>query len=535
MSNRRPRVACFALGLAALAAGCGDDTTTTGSGGATSSGDGGASSTSDATTTSSGGASGSGGGSVTTDHEVFGSGSRLRARVLDAGGGALDFVAFHDVDLDTDCRFAHAADGTPRCVPVASPAQGGFSDAACTKQAVYVSTCLPPAYVTTSQLEGPQTCVGAQAGAIFTGGDTVAHVYALGAPVPTLYRMQGGSCVPDAAAPSGTAGFELGAEVDAGTFAGGTEQVTDVGAVAQAVVVHGDDGSFIYTEARNKALDYACHLSSGYCEPPFIADVQSTFSDDACTSIAGIERSQQGATTCPPATAVKEAVYTTSCAPPTITYYGVASEIDGATVHYQASGSSTCQLYGAVAGNLANFAFFTPGAVLSPDTIFPTPYVPTGTGRVTIERRGLESGQALTTAGQLRDTEHPEATCDVWADTAGTLRCLPRSAFNQPDTTFSLFADAACTTPLAYESKGCAPNDAVRPYVAVASNESTCAIDRSEPTFVELREAVAYTGPVYMLGSTGTCSAFAPPTYLYFTLGDVVDPAQFQTVSLVTE
>jgi len=60
------------------------------------------------------------------------SGKRLRARVLDGGGGALRFLGWHDTQLDVDCSFLLAADGKLRCLP-GEESGAVYSDAACTQ------------------------------------------------------------------------------------------------------------------------------------------------------------------------------------------------------------------------------------------------------------------------------------------------------------------------------------------------------------------------------------------------------------------
>lgn len=63
------------------------------------------------------------------------SGSRLRARVLDAGQGAAQFVGFHDNGLDADCELSLAEDGEQRCLPLRDHAQGQiyYLDDKCTE------------------------------------------------------------------------------------------------------------------------------------------------------------------------------------------------------------------------------------------------------------------------------------------------------------------------------------------------------------------------------------------------------------------
>src|SRR5438132_9924411 len=65
------------------------------------------------------GGAGEGGseGSSGSDLPSYRSGTRLRARLMTAEGGAALFLGWHDVGLDTDCTFNTAADGKLRCVP----------------------------------------------------------------------------------------------------------------------------------------------------------------------------------------------------------------------------------------------------------------------------------------------------------------------------------------------------------------------------------------------------------------------------------
>jgi hypothetical protein len=62
-------------------------------------------------------------------------GSRLRARVLDGGQGATQFLSFHDDRLETDCELSLAEDGEYRCLPQRERAQGQiyYLDRECTQ------------------------------------------------------------------------------------------------------------------------------------------------------------------------------------------------------------------------------------------------------------------------------------------------------------------------------------------------------------------------------------------------------------------
>ena len=64
-------------------------------------------------------------------HAPWASGSRLRAKVLDGGGGARTFETWRDTELGVDCRFATAEDGQLRCVPDSQDVS--YLDPACTE------------------------------------------------------------------------------------------------------------------------------------------------------------------------------------------------------------------------------------------------------------------------------------------------------------------------------------------------------------------------------------------------------------------
>src|SRR5688572_32578731 len=59
-------------------------------------------------------------------------GTRLRAAWVVSPEGHRDFAGWYDTRLKADCRASRAADGEVRCLPVATPIESAFADAACT-------------------------------------------------------------------------------------------------------------------------------------------------------------------------------------------------------------------------------------------------------------------------------------------------------------------------------------------------------------------------------------------------------------------
>lgn len=100
------------------------------------------------------------------------SGSRLRARLDDGGEGATAFRAWHDTELDIDCAFQPATDGSTRCIPRDLLGLAYYSDAGCTMPIV-VADCGPPAkYV--SVPAGDESCLlGGQALRVHEVGATI--------------------------------------------------------------------------------------------------------------------------------------------------------------------------------------------------------------------------------------------------------------------------------------------------------------------------------------------------------------------------
>lgn len=86
------------------------------------------------------GLSGPDGGSPTGNTEPFQSGSRLRAKVWDAGGGARMFWSWYDTALRVPCDFALGADGEFYCFPQ-GPEASSFIDANCTEPSLWVDSC----------------------------------------------------------------------------------------------------------------------------------------------------------------------------------------------------------------------------------------------------------------------------------------------------------------------------------------------------------------------------------------------------------
>lgn len=78
--------------------------------------------------------------------EVYRSGSRLRAEVLQGADGSSQFAGWYDTTLGVECHYVVAADGETRCLPrvAGSPV---FTDPECQRRAVLIlaQLCVPAA------------------------------------------------------------------------------------------------------------------------------------------------------------------------------------------------------------------------------------------------------------------------------------------------------------------------------------------------------------------------------------------------------
>jgi hypothetical protein len=133
-----------------------------------------------------------------------------------------------DSELNAECSYRAAADGSWRCLPTLDPdglQTFGFSDSSCTKRVTWFDPaqggCTPDRPDFVYALDGPPYC-GYQSGL-----EHHAHVFPLGSaiaqPIP-LYAKSGADCVA-ISAPLGKAYYSVDAELPPADFVAGTRQV----------------------------------------------------------------------------------------------------------------------------------------------------------------------------------------------------------------------------------------------------------------------------------------------------------------------
>jgi hypothetical protein len=128
------------------------------------------------------------------------SGSRLRARFYDGGGGALLFRGWFDSELGLPCAFTRTPNGPMRCLPAGQPAV--FSDSTCTMPVWGISNTAfqgtLPRYVT----------------AFVPQGGPAGAAYLLGEPYTGVVRnTSAGVCLDSVVRSSSYTFYRTGAEI----------------------------------------------------------------------------------------------------------------------------------------------------------------------------------------------------------------------------------------------------------------------------------------------------------------------------------
>lgn len=207
------------------------------------------------------------------------SGTRLRARVLDGGGGASLFSTWFDSERNVECSWAQTAEGAVRCLPrqVSLPYQL-YADPSCsTSRVVMESDCAPASpYVT-----------------FYESGAINPTVYRLGTvlpmPLPPLFEAGPNGCV--ATTVTSVSGYHL---TNATLVANdlfvvatreremrGTQLAVDVFATADGAR---DRRSVLDVARASHCRNMDGHISGEPCLPARSLFAGSLFADATCTT-----------------------------------------------------------------------------------------------------------------------------------------------------------------------------------------------------------------------------------------------------------
>ncbi len=507
-----------------LGVACGDDSPS--AGGSGQGGDGGGVA---GATTGGGGEGGEGGEGPDA---LFGSGSRLRARVRDGGGGAQQFISWFDTELGFDCTFARHAGGSLRCMPPAS-AIARYADPACSQPLVFqgTSSCNDNhkhAFVAETGSDVCEATLGGNAQV-----SQARRLYELGTevmPADTYTIDAMGACVVGGSMGSGSY-FVLGEEVDAASLAGATDALVARGPRAQVRVIEGDDGSFEVRSIFDAELGTAC-VPMGHpikrCAPAFQAELLGGYADAACTQ----EVARQPESGCQSPFFVRDSTPAPNeCDPATTVYRSVGVEVPDDQVH---ASSFNCVPIEQIEGDqtLERYIFFLPGAPLPDDSYFPVADVAVGSGSLAAMHVGLPSGELLTASGTWFDNERTRS-CQLAAFPDGTFRCVALGAtFNPASAVY--FADAGCSEPLYRRAVTSCSAPLPTLWVQAPAECDLPDPGHSFPSVAAVFAAEPFKGQVFSAAS-GTCEAVGTGSYEYFRPAPEVTPDQLPLIEIVTE
>ncbi len=291
-------------------------------------------------------------------------GTRYTANALVGDDGSQYPTGLYDTQLDTPCGPILSADGTLRCMTGGFQASTGlfFSDATCMTPLVQEppGSCggTDPKFAT--KYSPNESCVE-QPIHIFNVGERVTD--------PTLYGVSTGNCSTVSTSPAEY--FELGSEVDAGTFGPATRSFPQTcHRIAQAIqsaggVSYAEQGGFYdNVEKANCQFDLGTDGRS-YCFPVdgesprdhnTMAQGMTFYTDGACTQAVELGLWQEPCYVLPPPHWIYER---SNACPPVVKAYEVGAAVT--TTVYEFNGFSCSGLT-----PTANTQLYRLGAEVSP-------------------------------------------------------------------------------------------------------------------------------------------------------------------------
>ncbi len=359
------------------------------------------------------------------------SGTRLRANVVKAAGGATLFVSWHDTLLDMDCRFAKADDGQMRCLPITGAAIA-YSDGACSVPLIGLSPCgAAPKMVS----------VGSADGCSVTAYQTTAK---LSAPIEVHYKNGGGTCG-SAEAPGAIDFYDGSVPVGTSELVSATVKEEPRGADLVARVLVAADGTIDARTIAAQKRGYACDLSSvvwlaKHCLPITVAFSEG-FAESTCRTSAAFQPHACGTT---PALVQKGGALATCEFFGETDYAEVGAEVTGPLY----SKSASC----VEATKIAGGRYWTQGADVPLTALPAVSTKDEGTDRLRTRALASATGERLLGA-TFFDSQRNEL-CSAGVASDDKLRCLPPVSGL---TSVAGYKDAGCTQPVLARAKGCTP------------------------------------------------------------------------------
>jgi hypothetical protein len=448
--------------------------------------------------------------SETPDPNALKSGTRLKIRWYDYGGGTRSTSGLFDAQRNESCFSTTWADGKIYCVP-SDTGQAVYTDKQCTQLASLVSrsTCgkPPPAYL----IEYASTACTTTAKRLFQRGPQLAAT--------PYYVHVGGTC--EGPLNDADASYYLpGTEVPVTQLVEFSLAAPDHTVRISAPAYTSADGARFRTGMYDSELETRCFVSSDYagagtavCVPSPAPDV-NYFRDATCT-LPVVDEDKR----CPvPQFAQMSA--NNNCPLSPTTYYRV-----GASVALQAAyagGAASCS----VTTPSPDSAFYVLGAAVAPAQVSRVRDPNPGGGLQVIR---YVSGTMTFRDGSLYDNQlGAECRSRLLAD--GSYRCIPSS-----DTVLQFYTNATCTTAIdlvqtysgpASCGAGPLPTYAAKPLPPAAGS---CV------SGLEMYSVGAeYTGPLFQ-NFSGTCATVSTVGYHYYRLGAKHALTEFKPATLVTD
>ncbi|HVU04326.1 MAG TPA: hypothetical protein VHE30_21355 [Polyangiaceae bacterium] len=459
-------------------------------------------------------------GKVTPDPESapeWQSGSRLRARVLDAGGGARSIEEWVDTATGQACSFVEASDGVTRCLPGHQDSVA-FEDAACEKPVLTAPPTSEDANVEwlTFDFLGPES-----AGVCPTWGVRAGRVTGPSSATTLYSRDFGGNC---SVLPYPVEVPPVSVEVVApDRFVAGHETTGASAGGLASVVREADDGSWQTVNVRDLSRQADCASFSSRsgdqrCVPNTHVGWRTGryFADAGCTDDVAY-------TTCD----TPDIVYSDDPADCTDAHlFSVGERVDGAGYMLQAGECVPVPYEDHVLYHYAE----------QPLDVFPAAEdVDLGTGRVKVRRWGA-AGVALSANGYFVDTG---TGGDCLVRRGDDVRCTP-TYYGATAQQSGAFTDSSCSVSLLswgvpyQEGHGVA--GAACPGTASAPEEpATIGILDADgdgaPEYFELGEE--WLGDLYALNDSSICQPVTRSDGVHYVLPGA--PIDLTTYPLLTE
>jgi hypothetical protein len=449
--------------------------------------------------------------------DTWTSGKRLRARLLDAGGGARSFLGFFDAELGVNCDFAKAEDGVWRCVP-SVPSSIRYADAACSIPILLdprgPGSCAPtelPMYANEVGIQIPPVCeITAPQYKLVTTWSRGEQLPA----APIFERLYDGGCALSDN-PDGRATYTL-VHVAASEFVAADEGIESHGAIGARVLVS-SDGARQVLAARDAKRDADCIRRGALRGPngddtlciPATVGVEISFANASCTEPAVVADSR--------------------CAKPPVALGFPRSDCDGAPVALHAVGAPyppQTPIFSKQPQGCAPDAFgpiytaFVFGETV-PDDQYPSLRAATaGSGRITLPTWTAEDGAVVST-GAFRDDAFDGAVCVILRD-----RCVAIVIARDANDLYRYFADRACTREIV-DTGSC---DAGPGVLARSSSDFVCG---AVPPLFALGDR--YSGPVYTTALGGCSTPLDQGRTTWRALGAQVALEDFPRVETIVE